>query len=120
MNAGWRNYLRDADRALASHQTGQAQQALEMAETRLLDRSTPVDAAGRPSESPVVQQVSHARQALGAGDIGTARAAIQTALATPPAAEMPEEGGMAPVPAMGQPMSRTTTTTTTTYPAGPQ
>ncbi len=84
MNAGPRGYLRAADEALAMHHTGEAQQALEMAETRLLDRSTPVDAAGQPSQDPMVQQVSRARRALGAGDMAAARFAIQMALASAP------------------------------------
>ena len=85
LNAGPWNYLRDADQALARHQTGQAQQALEMAETRLLDRSTPVDQAGQPAQSPEILQVSQARKALGTGDIAAARAAIRGALASAPA-----------------------------------
>ena len=85
MNAGPWNYLRDADRALAHHQTGQAQQALEMAETRLLDRSTPVDQANQPAQGPEIIQVNQARKALGAGDIAGARSAIHTALAGAPA-----------------------------------
>ena len=103
MNAGPQGYLRDADRALAMHHTGEAQQALEMAETRLLDRSTPVNMAGQPSQSPMVQQVSQARRALGAGDIAGARSAIRMALSSAPPAGMSGEdgasmpsGGMAP------------------------
>ena len=66
------------------HKTGMAQQSLEMAETRLLDRSTPVDTAGQPSTTPVIQQVAQARQAIGSGDMAAARAAIATALASGP------------------------------------
>ena len=93
MNAGPWNYLRAADRALAAHRTGEAQQALEMAETRLLDRSTPVGQAGQPSQSPEIMQVNQARQALGAGDIAGARSAIRTALASAPHAGR-GDGGM--------------------------
>jgi hypothetical protein len=96
MNAGPRGYLRDADHALAMNHTGEAQQALEMAETRLLDRSTPVDAAGRPSQDPMVQQVSRARRALGAGDTAGARAAIQMALAAAPQGGAEDEYGTPP------------------------
>ena len=77
---GPRGYLRAADRALAMHRTGEAQQALEMAETRLLDRSTPADAAGQPSQNPMVERVAEARRALGAGDLAGARAAIKMGL----------------------------------------
>lgn len=74
-------YLRDAEHALQSHRTGEAQQALEMAETRLLDRSTPASDANRTDQRPAIQQVTNARKALASGDIKGAKAAIQMALA---------------------------------------
>lgn len=83
-SAGPWHYLHEADHALALKHTGEAQQALEMAETRLLDRSTPVDQASTPDRGPLVAQVSQARQALGHGDVAGARQAIQAALATAP------------------------------------
>jgi hypothetical protein len=73
-------YLQAAQEALNSHHTGAAQQALEMAETRLLDRSTPVDEAAKTDQDAVVQQVANARAALGSGDTKGAGAAIQMAL----------------------------------------
>ncbi len=79
-NAGPWNYLRDARRALGANRTGEAQQALEMAETRLLDRSTPVGQSDMPDQAAVVRQVSQARDALGHGDVAGAQAAIQAAL----------------------------------------
>jgi hypothetical protein len=91
-NAGPWGYLHDADHALAMKHTGEAQQALEMAETRLLDRSTPVDQASQPDQGPVVAQVTQARNALGHGDIAGARSAIQMALSHDPKAP---DGGMA-------------------------
>lgn len=72
--------LKAAQAALAAHRTGTAQQALEMAETRLLDRSTPVDAANQPDQNATVQQVANARKALAQGDTAGASSAIQTAL----------------------------------------
>ncbi len=72
--------LRAADRALADHRTGAAQQALEMAETRLLDRSTEIGASGRPDQDPRVLHVGAALQALGRGDIAAARAGIAVAM----------------------------------------
>jgi len=75
-------YLRAAQSALARHHTGEAQQALEMAETRLLSRSTPVDAARQPDQNQAVQQVGQARQVLGQGDLKGASAAIESALNT--------------------------------------
>jgi hypothetical protein len=73
--------LRAAQAALAAHRTGAAQQALEMAETRLLDRSTPVDAANVPDQNTAVQQVAAARKALASGNTQAASAAIQMAMA---------------------------------------
>jgi hypothetical protein len=75
-------YLRDAERALVQHKTGLAQQALEMAETRLLDRSTAPEAASMPDQRPEIAQVSYARQALGTGNVRAASAAIQMALSS--------------------------------------
>jgi len=79
--AGADTLLRAAQAAIAAHHTGAAQQALEMAETRLLDRSTPVDAANVPDQNMAVQQVAAARKALASGDNAAASAAIQTAMA---------------------------------------
>ena len=83
-SAGPWHYLHAAEQALAMKHTGEAQQALEMAETRLLDRSTPVDRAGVPDDGPVIQQVSAARQALGHNDLAGARQAVQAALSHDP------------------------------------
>jgi len=77
------SYLQAARNALQSHRTGAAQQALEMAETRLLDRSTPVNAADQPDQDAAVQQVANARAALGKGDTKGASSAIQMALGGP-------------------------------------
>ncbi len=95
--------LRAADRALAEHHTGAAQEALERAETRLLDRSTEVDASSRPDQDPRVLHVSAALQALGRGDIAAARAGIAVAMqGDMPPATMP---GMTP-PMQQPPMQR--------------
>ncbi len=83
-SAGYLNYLRDADRDLAAHHTGAAQQALEMAETRLLDRSTPAGSQNQPDQAAIVRAVSQARQSLGHRDIAGARAAIRMALQSAP------------------------------------
>ena len=93
-NAGWRNYLRDAERAIDMHKTGLAQQSLEMAETRLLDRSSPVDAAGHPSSSPVIQRVAEARSDLASGKLAAAKGAITMALTNAPAGDESGEGAM--------------------------
>ena len=75
-------YLRAARTALIAGRTGQAQQALEMAETRALDRSVPQGQTGTQSRSRLVADIGAARQALGAGDRGQALRRIDTAIAT--------------------------------------
>jgi hypothetical protein len=72
--------LQAAQAALAAHHTGTAQQALEMAETRLLDRSTAVGVANQPDQNPRIEAVTNARKALASGDTKGAEAAIQTAM----------------------------------------
>ena len=86
-SAGYINYLKDAERDLQRHKTGAAQQALEMAETRLLDRSAPIAEANRPDQGPIVEKLSQARQALGHGDLAGAKAAVHAALQSAPVAE---------------------------------
>jgi hypothetical protein len=58
-------YLLDAQQALQQHRTGAAQEALERAETRLLDRTTPPSAADTADAAPLVQQIDQALQAIG-------------------------------------------------------
>jgi hypothetical protein len=94
-NAGPDGYLRAADRALAAHKTGAAQQALEMAETRLLDRSTAPDAASRPDQNPRIAAVAAARQDLATKNWAGARASIQQAMAGAGDAAMPAGAAMA-------------------------
>jgi len=79
--AGPDKLLQAAQAALAAHHTGTAQQALEMAETRLLDRSTPVGSANQPDDNQRVEAVASARKALASGDTHGAEKAIQTAMA---------------------------------------
>ncbi|MGH7079640.1 MAG: hypothetical protein ACREFU_16280, partial [Acetobacteraceae bacterium] len=67
-NATAGDYLRAAAKALTDHQTGLAQHALENAETLLLTRSVPHNAANAPDQSQAVQNISQARRALGAND----------------------------------------------------
>ena len=74
-NAGPRDYLTDARKSLVAGRTGQAQQSLEMAETRALDRPN-----GPPSE--LITRIRNARQALGAGDRAGAIALIDLALSS--------------------------------------
>ncbi len=80
-----RTYLRAARVALVAGRTGEAQQALEMAETRALDRSVPPGQTDTPSGNHLVARIGAARQALGANDRGRALREIDTAIGTPSA-----------------------------------
>lgn len=76
------DYLRRAQDALAAGRAGEAQQSLEMAQTRLLDRSVPLGQTNHPSNNPTVGQISQALQALSARDRPGCMQLIQAALAT--------------------------------------
>jgi hypothetical protein len=65
-------YLRAARRALAANRTGEAQQSLEMAETRALTRVVTPEMANMPDPNPEVTRIRNALHALGAGDRGRA------------------------------------------------
>ena len=77
---GVRGYLRTAQSALQQDQTGLAQNALEMAETRILDRSVPQGQGGVPDQVPAIRHIDHALRALARNDIATATQATQRAL----------------------------------------
>ena len=79
-NASAPDYLAAARNALAAGRTGEAQQSLEMAETRLLDRSTPLFQTNTPSANPAVSQISQALQALAAGDRARCMSLIDAAM----------------------------------------
>jgi hypothetical protein len=72
--------LRAAQGALAAGHTGETQDALEMAETRMLDRSVALGQTNNPSDNPTVRQISQALRALAAHDRTTCMQWIQTAL----------------------------------------
>jgi len=76
------DYLRAAQAAIAAGRTGEGASALEMAQTRMLDRSVPLGQTGNPSDNPTITQISQARQALAAQDRATSLQAIQAAIAT--------------------------------------
>jgi hypothetical protein len=76
------DYLRAAQGALAAGHTGMAEEALERAQTRLLDRSVPLFQTDNPSSNPISQQITQARQALAARDRGACMQLIQTAIAS--------------------------------------
>ena len=79
-NASAQQLLMAARAALAAGRTGEAQEAMERAQTRLLDRVTPLFQTDRPSTHPGVAQISVALRALGAGDRAGALRGIDTAI----------------------------------------
>jgi hypothetical protein len=85
-NATAADYLHAAQGALAAGRTGEAQQALEEAQTRLLDRSVAYGQTRNPSDNPAVHQITLALHALAAGDTARCMQLIQSA--TPAAQAM--------------------------------
>ncbi len=79
-NASVRDYLLAARSALLLGRTGEAQQALEMAETRALDRSVPLFQTNVTIKDPLTEEIERALHALAAGDRGLAVQVIETAL----------------------------------------
>jgi hypothetical protein len=79
-NANAVDFLRAAQSALQAGRTGEAQQSLEMAQTRLLSRSVPMTQTGNPSDNPAVAQISQALRALSAGDRAQTMQLIQSAI----------------------------------------
>jgi hypothetical protein len=76
------DYLRAAQSALAAGRTAEGESALEMAQTRMLDRSVPLGQTGNPSDNPTITQITQARQALAAHDSAVCLQAIQAAIAS--------------------------------------
>jgi hypothetical protein len=76
------DYLRAAQGALAAGRVGEVQSALEMAQTRMLDRSVPLGQTDNPSDNPTIAQITQARQALAARDRTTCLQLIQAAIAS--------------------------------------
>lgn len=79
-NAAPADILRAAQGALAAGRSGEAQEALEMAQTRLLDRSVQLGHTGDASGSPAVNLIRQALQALAAGDRLGCADSIQAAI----------------------------------------
>ena len=80
-NATFLEYLKSARESLAQGRTGQAQQSLEMAETRALSRSVPQEQTDKSSGDKLVLQISSALRALGTGNRTLAMQIIDSALA---------------------------------------
>jgi hypothetical protein len=79
-NATPRDYLRAARASLAAGRTGEAQQSLEMAETREPGGSAQPSQATQSSGNPRVVEIRDALHALGAGDSSHAIHIIDVAL----------------------------------------
>jgi hypothetical protein len=75
-----RDLLIDARNALAASRTGEAQEALERAETRALDRDIPVGTERIPAQSGIVAAINQARDALANNDLRGAIAIINGVL----------------------------------------
>jgi hypothetical protein len=80
-DAGPDAYLHAARDSLVAGRTGEAQQALEMAETRVLDRVIPPGGTAAASDNNTVARITDARTALGGGDTANAIRLIDLALA---------------------------------------
>jgi hypothetical protein len=68
-NASPLAFLHAARAALAHGKTGQAQEALERAEARALDRAVPLFQTDKSIDDPLVTQIRQARLALASNDI---------------------------------------------------
>jgi len=76
------DYLRSARASLVAGRTGQAQQSLEMAQTRALDRSVAQGQGDVPDDSLLVSRIYDARCALGDHDNAHAIQLIDLALSS--------------------------------------
>ena len=72
--------LRAAQGSLTAGRKREAGEALEMAQTRLLDRSVPLGETHDPSDNPMVAQIARARQALAGGDRAACLETVQAAI----------------------------------------
>jgi hypothetical protein len=81
-DSGPYDYLRAARAAITAGRTGEAQQSLEMAQTRSLDRSVAPGQSIAATDSPFIGQIRAALGALATGDRTRAIALIDVALAS--------------------------------------
>jgi hypothetical protein len=100
-NATPQQYLQAAQSALQARRDREAEEALERAETRLLDRSTTPSSADQPDQSATVRQIGQARDALRRGDRAAATQIVASlnssgAGTMGSSGAMPPAGGMAP------------------------
>jgi hypothetical protein len=78
-----------ARQSLQAGRTAEAQEALERAETRALDRSVPAGTERDVATGPVVRAAGEARQALAAGNVAGAISIITAALPSAADADIP-------------------------------
>lgn len=76
-------YLQSAAQALAAGRLAEADEAMERAETRALDRSVRPSQANIPDPNKLVHQIAAARGALASGDRAKALQLVQDALHNP-------------------------------------
>jgi hypothetical protein len=81
-DAAIHDYLLNARNALAAGRSGEAQEALERAETRALDRSVPLFQTAAPIRDPVVEHIQRILHTLGDGDRLEAMRLLEQAIAT--------------------------------------
>jgi hypothetical protein len=74
------DYLRAAQGVLVAGRNAEAHEALEMAQTRMLDRSVQLGQTNNPSDNPTVGQISQALRALAAGDRASCLRFVQSAI----------------------------------------
>ena len=75
-----RDFLVAARQALAGNRTGEAQESLERAESRMLDGDILATQIGTPSQQMAIRHIADARDALAHGNKGAAIQAIDTLL----------------------------------------
>lgn len=109
-----RPFLQDAQAALDSRRTGKAQEALERAETRALDRTTAPDAAATPDGTPMIQQIAAAREALARGNVGEAHNILADLLGGAPATMAANPAPSVPTSAPASPPTSATPVAMTT------
>lgn len=83
-NAAARDFLIAARNALAAGRTGEAQEALERAETRLLDRSVPLFQTTTPIQDPMAERIQRVLHTLATGDRMQAMQVLEQAIAAAP------------------------------------
>lgn len=77
---GVRDLLYAARNALLAHRTGEAQEALERAETRALDRDIPAGTERIPAQGKLITGITQARDAMANGDYHGAVAILNALL----------------------------------------